>query len=164
MKSWREQAEKNGLTIIEEGNCQLCNARTKKGLIECVDKSSMIIHKLDHDLGIKNMTIFLCVDAHALQHGEIHGRWNNHFHLTRLNLILNRKVQWNYKLSPVLSRILDAYKLAHKGEIIGNPKCHERGRISVVDLEKVKSDIDYIDIVNQWAFEVYNKFVSGHKF
>ena len=163
MKTWKEQASKNGLAIEEDGNCQLCGAMTSKGLSECIYKSSMIIHKLEHNLGVKNMTIFLCVDTYALQHSEVHGRWNNHFHLSRLNLILNRKIQWNYKFSSILSHILDTYKLKNENEIIENLELKNRGLITVVDIQKTKLDADYVKIVNKWALEVFEKYVNGHQ-
>lgn len=161
MQEWQEQAIKNNLTIIENGECQLCGSKTNNGILECVEKSSIIAHKLNHDSGIKYMTIFLCVDAYALQHSEIHGRWNNHFHLTRLNLILNEKIQWSYKLSPILSSVWDSYKIKKSNEIVKTPPVRERGIVVITDVEKANTDIEYVQFVNQWAKGVFASFIHS---
>jgi hypothetical protein len=158
MQEWYEFANKNELTIIENGNCQLCRSKVDRGIVECIDIASQITHQIDHNKGIELMTIFLCVDSHALQHSEIHGRWNNHFHLTRLNLILNRKIKWTYKLSPVLSNILDKYKVNKDDEIIRNPAIGMRGRLTVRDVANTNNEDEYVKTVWSWAEEVINTF------
>ncbi len=163
MQDWREQAKKKNVEIIKEGRCQFCGSPVEKGVTQCVEISSMIIHKLNHADGIKNMTIFMCVDAHALQHPEIHGRWNNHYHLTRLELILNENFQWNYKLSPLLSEVLDEYKKQHQNERIIPSEPGKRGSITAYDIDKTSSEEEYIELVKQWAKEVYESYLEGHK-
>ncbi|WP_069872288.1 DUF5946 family protein [Fusibacter sp. 3D3] len=93
------------------------------------------------------MTIFLCVDAHALQHAEIHGRWNNHFHLTRLNLILNENIKWNYKLSPLLSEVVDSYKASRLEERIIPPEIGKNGNSTVLDVCNTSDGEEYIKVV-----------------
>ncbi len=44
------------------------------GVTQCVEIVAGVTHLISHEDGIKNKTIFKCVDAHALQHPEIHGR------------------------------------------------------------------------------------------
>lgn len=162
MNDWRNQAKKNNFKVKQNGKCQLCGAPLSNGISECVDVSSNIIHKLNHEAGIDSMTIFLCVDAHALQHAEIHGRWNNHFHLTRLNLILNENIKWNYKLSPLLSEVVDSYKASRLEERIIPPEIGKRGNTTVLDVSNTSNDEEYIKVVNKWALEVYNSFEKGH--
>lgn len=158
MQEWYEFAEKNGFSVIDSGKCQLCNSDVGRGICECIEIANQITHKIDHIKGIENMTIFLSVDAHALQHSEIHGRWNNHFHLTRLNLIINRKIKWNYKLSPKLSEVLNLYKKAHNEEVIVNPIIGNRGNLTVKDINEIDSEKEYIKMVWIWANEVLNSF------
>ena len=162
MQDWKEQAKKNGIQIIDKGKCQLCGAGTLNGLVECVEKSGIISHKLDHIDGVSNMTIFKCVDSHALQHSEIHGRWNNHFHLSRLNLILQKNIKWNYKYSTILSNVLDEYKSENSDEEIKSPKIKKRGVLTISDIEDVESENLYIKLVNEWAKNVYESYVEGH--
>lgn len=163
MQEWRSQAHKNNLDIKENGKCQLCEAQLTNGISQCVDISNYIAHKLNHDEGVKSMTIFICVDAHALQHAEIHGRWNNHFHLTRLNLILNENIKWNYKLSPLLSEVVNEYKVSRLEERIVPPMLGKRGQTTVVDVYNTSNDEEYIKMAYRWAREVYNSFENGHE-
>jgi len=162
MQDWNEFAQKNGLAIKDTGPCQLCNSEVSKGIIECIDIASQITHKLDHDLGVDKMTIFLCVDAHALQHSEIHGRWNNHYHLARLHLILKKNIKWNYKLSPLLSEVLDKYKVKNENEVIRNPMIGNRGVITVRTVNDSVGDDQYIRLVWAWADDVFNTFHESH--
>lgn len=161
MKSWQDQADKNGLKILTHGSCQLCGSSTKDGISECVTIASLINQKVDHKISVDKMTLFLSVDAHALQHPEIHGRWNNHFHLSRLNLILNKKVRWSYNLSPLLSTVLDTYKLEHQNELIIPSPPLQRGKTTVTDVEGSQSEDDYSEIVYLWALQVYESYKSG---
>jgi len=162
MQDWRAQARKNSVEVLEIGSCQFCGAPVDSGVSECVDIAGNVTHKIDHKEGIKNMTIFLCVDAHALQHPEIHGRWSNHFHLSRLELILNDKIYWNYRLSTILSSVVDDYKNRHKEERILPPKPGSRGFLSVYDIDKTQSNDEYIQMVDKWAGEVYKTYIFSH--
>lgn len=162
MKNWKEQASRNKLTIIEDENCQLCGSETENGLAECVEKSGYITHRLEHAEALNHMTIFMCVDAHALQHSEIHGRWNNHFHLSRLNLILRDKIRWHYDYSVILSNIIDSYKKENMNEIIISPKIKERGKITITDVEKAGSKSEYLELVELWAEKVFSSYNHWH--
>ncbi len=162
MQHWRDQAEKNGLNIQEHGSCQLCGAQVDGGIAECVTMSDIVTHKLNHEDAVANMTIFLCTDAHALQHSEIHGRWNNHFHLARLHLILNKNIHWNYELSPKLSSVIDKYKTLHPDNRISAPEPKQRGAFTVFELGKTSDPKEYVDLVQRWATEVHETYASGH--
>jgi len=152
--------KKNHLKLNTD-ECELCGGDLK-GLYDCVSQFEQIIHFLNHEDGIKHMTIFMCVDAHTLSHAEIHGRWNNHFHLTRLHLILTKEVKWTYKHSSLLSQIVDTYKAKNKDEVIFTPNKKERGLLSLADLPDDLDEKTYINFINQWALEVYTAFHDGH--
>lgn len=162
MQAWQAQAEKNNLDLIDKGACQLCGANTSGGIYECMQKAASITHRLDHDAGVKHMTIFLCVDAHALQHPEVHGRWNNHLHLSRLYLILKAQVRWQYKYTPVLSDIVNRYKKKHPQEIIEPPAAKQRGIMTVTGVEASDSEAQYIERVNEWACCVFDRYEQGN--
>lgn len=162
MQDWREQAQKNNIQIIDFGDCQFCGAPLERGITQCVDISSRITHMLNHNDGIKYMTIFMCVDAHALQHCEIHGRWNNHYHLSRLELILKNNISWNYKLSPLLSNVVNEYKDIHSQEIISPPKPKKRGTLTAYAVDNSESEEQYFKLVREWASGVYDLFSEGH--
>lgn len=162
MPKWLEQAAKNDLEILEDGQCQLCGSDTLHGITECVATAGKITHKISQEKGIQHMTIFLCVDAHALQHTLIHGRWNNHFHLTRLHLILRHQAQWTYDLTTVLNEVLDAYKLKHADERIVDPDQAHRSTITVIDVDASHDEDEYVRLVWQWAEQVYTSFADSH--
>ena len=163
MQDWREQAKKNGIKIIDKGECQLCGAHILNGIVECVEKLGLISHRLNRTEGVSNMTIFKCVDSHALQHSEIHGKWNNHFHLSRLNLILQQNIKWSYKYSTILSNVLDEYKTENYDEEIKSPETKKRGVLTIADIEGIESENEYKELVNKWAKYVYESYAEGHK-
>lgn len=162
MPKWVEQAAKNDLEILEDGQCQLCGSDTLHGITECVNTAGKITHKISQEKGIQHMTIFLCVDAHALQHTLIHGRWNNHFHLTRLHLILQDDVQWNYDLTTVLNEVLDDYKRQHPDEAVIEADAEHQATITVIDVDASHDEDEYIALVWQWAEQVYASFSESH--
>jgi hypothetical protein len=162
MPKWVEQAAKNDLEILEDGQCQLCGSDTLHGITECVNTAGKITHKISQEKGIQHMTIFLCVDAHALQHTLIHGRWNNHFHLTRLHLILQDEVQWNYDLTAVLNEVLDDYKRHHPNEAVVDADAHHQATITVIDVDASHDEEEYVELVWQWSEQVYASFSESH--
>ena len=105
---------------------------------------------------------FLSVDAHALQHPEIHGRWSNHFHLTRLHLILQKKQAWDYNKSPLLSDYLNRYKSNKSNEFLKAPAPLDRGRITAKDLTKATRVEECAELIMKWADEVYHAWNSNH--
>lgn len=163
MQDWREQAQKNNLVLLEEGACQLCGSNTTKGIAECLEKAAHVTYRLSQGEGVEYMTIFLSVDSHALQHPEIHGRWNNHLHLSRLYLVLREKLRWQHKYTPVLSGIVNDYKKRHPNEVIEPPEVKKRGITTVTDVEAADSDRQYIERVREWADGVFESFGHGHE-
>lgn len=162
MPKWVEQAIKNEVEILEDGQCQLCGSDTLHGITECVATAAKLVHRLSHEKGVQQQTIFLCIDAHALQHPQIHGRWNNHFHLARLHLIVHEKVQWTYDDSEVLNLVLDAYKLKHGQEFICEPNPNSGASLTVIDVDACQNEQDYIAMVWQWARQVYAAHAESH--
>jgi Family of unknown function (DUF5946) len=163
MQDWQAQTRKNGLEIRTTGRCQLCGSDTSHGISECFEMSAKVTNMIGHQSGVRELTVFLCVDSHALQHPEAHGRWSNHFHLTRLMLILDEKIQWSYRLSPLLSEILNAYKAGREEEIIQEPGIAERGLLTVSHVGAAASESEYVETVWKWADTVYQAYTSGHE-
>ncbi|PJA39300.1 hypothetical protein CO179_05525, partial [candidate division WWE3 bacterium CG_4_9_14_3_um_filter_39_7] len=68
----------SNLHIVQTGPCQLCGALVKNGINECFE----LFH---HTLGLTHSNAsyakshLILVDAHALQHSEVHGKTSNHF-------------------------------------------------------------------------------------
>jgi hypothetical protein len=162
MQDFIDQANKNGVTLLDKGICQFCGADLQGGVYECMDTYSKGLDILDLNNSIYYFPRFLSVDAHALQHPEIHGRWSNHFHLTRLNLIIERKVKWDYKKSPLLSNYLNEYKLNRPNEILIPPALLKRGKITTKDLTKATTADACVELMKNWAEEVYHSWSSNH--
>lgn len=122
MQDYIDIAKKNGIKLYNNGACQFCGAATTKGVHECVEIFSLGFQLIDYSIPENHIYRFLSVDAHTLQHPEIHGRWNNHFHLLRQHLMFEYKIQWNYQLSPKLSAHLNTYKKKHQDEFLIPPQ------------------------------------------
>lgn len=163
MQDYIELAEKNGVTLLDTGKCQFCGANTKRGIHECLEIFNLGFQEIDFSEIENHLYRFLIVDAHTLQHPEIHGRWNNHFHLSRLHLIFNYDVKWTYKLSPKLSDHLNQYKAKHLNEFLTPPTVLERGAITTTDVLKRSTDEEKCkNIITKWAKEVYAVWSDSH--
>jgi hypothetical protein len=162
MQDFIDQARKNSVTLLDKGRCQFCGAEYSRGIFECMEHYNNGLQLLDFNNSDQLISRFLSVDAHALQHPEIHGRWSNHFHLTRMNLILDRMQTWDYKKSPLLSDYLNAYKLNNPNEFLAIPNPYERGKIAANDLIKATTANECIELIKQWAEEVYQSWRSSH--
>lgn len=162
MQDFVDQARKNGVTLFDKGKCQFCGADYSRGVFDCMDNYNRGLELLDFNDPENRMSRFLSVDAHALQHPEIHGRWSNHFHLTRLNLILDKKIKWDYKKSPLLSDYLNEYKTDRPNEFLVLPARLERGNMTAKDLEKATMADECVELVKKWANEVYDAWGPNH--
>ena len=101
------------------------------------------------------------VDAMALQHCELHGPWNNHIHLTRLFLIFEKNISWDYSKTPKLSNVINNYK-KNKSESLAPPPLQHRGKITTSDLLKTISTDEAVAGVKKWAKEVFHAFRHHH--
>ena len=164
MQDYTELAEKNGVILLDTGKCQFCGANTKRGIHECLEIFNLGFQDIDYSKKENHLYRFLIVDAHTLQHPEIHGRWNNHFHLTRLHLIFKYDVNWTYELSPKLSDHLNRYKADKQDEYLTPPPLLERGDITTTDiLQNANSEQDSKEAIKEWALEVYAKWDAHHE-
>lgn len=163
MQDYISIAEKNGVELLDYGKCQFCGAETSRGVHECVEIFTLGFHQIDYSKKENHIYRFLGVDAHTLQHPEIHGRWNNHFHLLRLHLIFNYELKWNYQLSPKLSDHLNQYKAKHQDEFLNPPEITKRGRITTLDiLKNTSNEIECKEMIEKWAKEVYQAWNKYH--
>ena len=164
MQDYIDFAEKNGVRLLDTGKCQFCGANTTKGIHECLEIFNLGFQQIDFSDTENHKYRFLMVDAHTLQHPEIHGRWSNHFHLLRLHLIFGYNINWTYKLSPKLSDYLNVYKENKQEEYLTPPEVLKRGNITTTDvLEKSTNEKECKDLIGKWALEVYEKWSDYHK-
>lgn len=163
MKDYIDLAARNGVILLDTGPCQFCGAVTKRGIHECLEVFNFGFQDIDYSKFENHIFRFLIVDAHTLQHPEVHGRWNNHFHLTRMHLILSYKVPWTYDLSPKLSTYLNQYKAQHADEYLHPPTAPNRGSITTTDLlAPAMTAEERKQMVRLWAEEVYSKWAMHH--
>lgn len=163
MQNYIDIAEKKGLTLLEKGNCQFCGAKTTRGVHECVEIFSLGFSLIDYSQQANHLYRFMSVDAHTLQHPEIHGRWNNHFHLTRQHLMYEYKVQWKYNLSSNLSDCLNAYKKDKEDEYLLPPKIYERGKVTTTDIiNRSKTQTECQEMIKSWGVSVYSSWYKYH--
>jgi hypothetical protein len=163
MQDYIDLAEKNGVTLLYSGPCQFCGAKTKRGIHECLEIFNLGFQEIDFSDPENHIYRFLIVDAHTLQHPEIHGKWNNHFHLSRLHLIFEYGIQWTYGLSPKLSEDLNKYKVFKPNEILTPPEILNRGTITTTDVkENCTNEKNSKELIKKWALEVYQKWSTHH--
>ncbi|MEM0939627.1 MAG: DUF5946 family protein [Bacteroidota bacterium] len=163
MQDYIDIAAKNGVTLLNQGKCQFCGANTKRGIHECIEIFNLGFQGIDFSASKNHIYRFFIVDAHTLQHPEIHGRWNNHFHLTRLHLIFTYKVKWTYESSPKLSNYLNRYKVDRQNEYLIPPEIYKRGKITTSDIIAKYIDAkECKDLIKKWAREVYDIWNDHH--
>ncbi|MBV6645506.1 MAG: hypothetical protein KI790_08645 [Cyclobacteriaceae bacterium] len=163
MQDYISLAAKNGITLDDEGPCQFCGALTTGGIHECIEIFSLGFQVIQYANPDNHLHRFMSVDAHTLQHPEIHGRWNNHFHLTRQHLIFRYNVQWTYQLSPRLSDYLNRYKADKSDEFLTPPKIMERGSITTTHIKsQSKNSADCRKWIENWGKEVYQAWDQHH--
>ena len=163
MQNYIDFARKNGVILLYKGACQFCGAKTERGIHECLEIFNIGFQTIDFSDPKNHIYRFLIVDAHTLQHPEIHGRWNNHFHLSRLHLIFKYDIQWTYQHSPKLSDYLNKYKVYHQDEYLIPPKVLERGTLTTTDIKGSSDNEEQCKIlIKKWAREVYNAWSDAH--
>lgn len=162
MQDYVDLAAKNGVKLLDKGKCQFCGANTMRGIHECLEIFNLGFG-IDFSAPKNHIYRFFIVDAHTLQHPEIHGRWNNHFHLTRLHLIFRYDIKWTYKLSPRLSDYLNRYKIDRQNEYLVPPEIGKRGKITTTDIQaKHQNTAECKSLIKRWAQEIYDAWTDHH--
>lgn len=156
MRDWLAYAKKTGIELQDRGPCQFCGAPVQGGVMECHDNTSTIAGWLDYNEPANYKTRFLSVDAMALQHYELHGPWNNYIHFARLVLIFEMEVDWNYKLTPLLSDVVNDFKRQQK-PLLTLPQ-GQRGTLTTADCRVAQSAESCRQLVRKWARSVYEAF------
>lgn len=161
MQDYITYAKKQGIGLLTEGPCQFCGAHVTGGVFQCHENVNHVSKVLDFNNPKHYEARFLSVDAMALQHCELHGPWNNHIHLTRLFLIFELHVAWDYSKTPQLSNIINKYK-KNKTETLTPPPLQQRGKITTSDILETSTDDEAIAKVKLWAGDVFYAFSNHH--
>ena len=136
--------------------CQCCGARVAQGLKGCFE--------LFATLGVRgyedpawNAPFFYGVDAHALQHPEVHGKKNNAAHLLRLHWIFAHDM---HAQAGTVPRWWQHY-LAHAAIPLLEPPA-ARGAVTGVDVAAAATPEEYAALLRAWAESVYLAWGSHH--
>ena len=136
--------------------CQCCGASVAEGLKGCFE--------LFAELGVRgyddptwDAPFFYGVDAHALQHPEVHGKKNNAAHLLRLHWIFAHDAHAHAGTVP---RWWQHY-LAHSAIPVLEPPPN-RGRLTVVEVAAAPSPAEYATLLRTWAESVYQAWGTHH--
>lgn len=157
MRSAQEHAARHGLTLAAEGPCPMCGAPSETGYDGCLADAGRLGEVIDLGDERHHVTRFLGVDAMALQHSEVHGPWNNHLHLARLQLVLVEGLRWRYPLTPLLSAATDAHARGREPDLPPPPP-GRRGALTVNDVAR-RLDADTAeDVVREWAASVLDAY------
>jgi hypothetical protein len=146
------------------GPCQFCGAVLEGSVHECVEIFELGFGGLEHISRQEHIFRFFIVDAHALQHPELHGRGSSHFHLARLVAVLDGGVVWEYSDSPRSSTVLDAHKTGVPNQRLAPPRTGERGTHNVSDVQAVRDDdTAYKAEIRAWARPIHSAWASEHE-
>ena len=164
MQSYVDLATKNGVVLDDVGPCQFCGAVLDRSVHECMEIFELAFGGVDLTSPQDHIFRFFIVDAHALQHPELHGRWSNHFHLARLVTVFDEGVAWRYPDSPRLSAALDVHKAGVPDERLVPPGAGERGTHTVGDVQAVRDDEAACKAeIRAWASSVHDAWASEHE-
>jgi len=64
MQDFADQANKNGVTLLNVGKCQFCGADYKKGIFDCMDNYNNRLELLDFNNAEHYISRFLSVMRH----------------------------------------------------------------------------------------------------
>ena len=137
--------------------CPYCGAAIADGDADCQPLYAEFLYKLYNNPGYAAVA-FLTVDAHALQHPEIHGYKNNAFHLLRLywqlefggDALHDRGPRW---LQVQFDGKVDVPKLDAPAQ---------RGAITVADAMRAETVPELAALVQQWGQAVWGAWSQYH--
>jgi hypothetical protein len=136
--------------------CQCCGAAVEEGLKGCFELFAELCARGYTDPQYGAAT-FYGMDAHALQHPEIHGKKNNTGHLLRLCWIFERGAQAQ---SGTVPKWWQTY--IGRNDIISLEPPLDRGKMTVVEVAAAKTPEEYEALMQQWALSVYKAWHGHH--
>ena len=162
MRTYRDFAARNGVTLPESGACPFCGADLERSVHECVEIFEIGFGDLDGPERYR--TLFFMVDAHALQHPELHGRWSDHFHLARLVAVLDHGVEWRYEDSRTLSAAVDEHAARSPDERLAAPPPGNRGDLTVASVRAASDEPEErATAIATWARSVHGAWSHEHR-
>jgi hypothetical protein len=138
--------------------CPYCKAIVPGGVEGCVSLFNEIL-LLDYSNPEYGSVHLFSVDAHPLQHPEIHGKKNNAYHLLRLCWLLEHN--GNPKLGQSLRWLQNYFNGMPELPKLTPPP--DRGKMTVVDFHKAKDAKEHAELVRQWGISVWEAWKDYHE-
>jgi len=142
-------------------SCHCCHARVREGLKGCFE---LFLERCT--LGYTQMeyrqAMFFGVDAHALQHPEIHGNRSSAGHLLRLHWIFERGQQDRAGRVPQWwQRYLEREEVPY----LAPPPSDQRGDVTLTHEALVAADTprEHAAAMQFWAWSVYQAWQRHHE-
>ena len=137
--------------------CSYCQAPVEGGVEGC--KTIFVsLNEREYSYREYGKVNLLTVDAHALQHPEIHGKKNNAFHLLSLCWLLEYNGNTAIGATP---RWLQQY-FSHKLNLPQIVPPQQRGEITVIDLVNIQDASEYHKFAKLWASSVWQSWQKHH--
>lgn len=136
--------------------CQCCGAHIAEGLKGCFELFAALGERGYSDPRFAR-PYFYGVDAHALQHPEIHGKKNNAAHLLRLHWIFTTNA---HDQADTVPRWWQRYLSNNEVPVLAVPPT--RGALTVVDVAAEQKPERYAALMCQWAEVVYQAWAPHH--
>lgn len=156
MQDVRQQAAKKGVTLLATGPCQFCGAAVACGVEQCLDLFASLSALLRAERAYAEVHLF-SVDAHALQHPEIHGTLNNHVHLLSLCLMLERQASSAMGTrKPAVEKFL---ALGRQWPSLDPPPAGRRGSLTVADVVAAPAE-QRPALARLWAGQVWEAWAA----
>lgn len=135
--------------------CQCCGAPVAEGVKGCFELFAELPSRGYGDPRYRGS--FYGVDAHALQHPEIHGKKNNAAHLLRLCWVFEHDA---HERSDSVPRWWQRY--LERGDVPPLEPPRKRGALTVVDVAATATPEQYAAAMRRWAESVYVAWAAHH--
>lgn len=139
-----------------EDICHCCGAAVAEGLKGCFELFSELC-VLGYSDPAYGAATFYGVDAHALQHPEIHGKKNNAAHLLRLCWIFERN---EHRQAGLVPSWWQRYLERNDVPVLDPPP--SRGQITVADVAPTQTPEEHARLMRRWALSVYEAWSPHH--
>ncbi len=159
MKTTYEQAIALQAAWVSAGHapdiCCCCGARVPDGVQGCYKLFSEVA-VAGPALGAPPAAGIYRLNAHTLQHPEIHGKTNNAAHLVWLCWVFEFGGDTNAPSGPPW------WRRARRGEVVELAAPTARGALTVADVARATDPAEYLALTEAWARTVYAAWHAHH--
>jgi hypothetical protein len=135
--------------------CRCCGAQILNGVQGCFELYTQLSVQPIIQAAPLNASTYR-VNAHALQHPEIHGKTNNAAHLLWLCWL------FEYGGDAALAGGPPWWRRAARSEVPALAAPAFRGALTVVDVASATTPADHLRLAEQWARAVYDAWQAHH--